>query len=78
MSSQGGKNSTNSSGISSWFLGGQDKGSGSSFGGNSNTGGNSSNSTYGSSSNNGFGSTSKSTQDWQSGRNVNIWMPQSL
>jgi hypothetical protein len=23
-------------------------------------------------------SISKNTQDWQSGRNVNIWMPQSL
>lgn len=80
MSNQGGKTTSNSSGISGWFFGNQDKNSGSGFSSSnsSSSGSNGSSSSFGSNSTNGFGSTSKSTQDWQSGRNVNIWMPQSL
>lgn len=81
MSTQGGKDTTNSSGISGWFFGNQDKngtGGGFTSGTSSSSGSNGSNSSYGNNSTTGFGSISKNTQDWQSGRNVNIWMPQSL
>ena len=95
MSSQGGNNKTNnmnSSSISGWFFGNQDKSTGNGFssgisnvggGGGSNTSsgnvgvGNGSNLSSGNPCN-GFMSISKNTQDWQSGRNVNIWMPQSM
>ena len=82
MSNQGGQNSSsnmNSSGISGWFFGNQDKNTGGGYpkGNTGSGGGNGGSSSYGNS-NNGFMSISKNTQDWQSGRNVNIWMPQSL
>jgi len=82
MSTQGGKGTSNdmsSSGISGWFFNTQDKNTGGgSSSGNSNSGGGGKSSASNGNSNNGFMSVSKSTQDWQSGRNVNIWMPQSL
>ena len=81
MSTQGGKGTSNtmsSSGISGWFFNTQDKNTGGgSSNGSSNPGGGGSSMSNGNSNNN-FMSVSKSTQDWQSGRNVNIWMPQSL
>lgn len=86
MSTQGGNNAKDSS-ISGWFFGNQDKPTGNGFasgimgGSGSKTsqgnGGGGSNSSSGNSLN-GFMSISKNTQDWQSGRNANIWMPQSL
>ena len=82
MSSQGGKTDSNSSGISGWFFGNQDKNKGSGFsnGNSSSSGSNGSNSSSGNS-NSDFGSISNNSHDnvknWQSGRNANIWMPQS-
>jgi len=82
MSTQGGKganSNTNSSSISGWFFNNQDKGKGGAFSsGNLNSnggvGGGSNPSSYG----NGFMSHSKDITDWQSGKHVNMWMPQTL
>ena len=86
------KDNFNSSSISGWFFGSHDRNTGNGFSSGISTVGGGSGSTAssgyvdgGGGSNippgnfsNGFMSLSKNTQDWQSGRNVNTWMPQSL
>jgi len=81
MSTQGGKganNNTNSSGISGWFFNNQSssqgKNGGFSNGNSSSNGVGGSNNSYG----NGFMSHTKDISDWQSGKHVNMWMPQTL
>ena len=93
MSTQGGNNSNNkgklgssasSSSLAEWFFGNQDKntiskaiaipGQGGSGGGGGGGGTNMCSNTP----SNGFMSIAKNTSDWQSGRNANTWMPQSM